>query len=193
MNSIKRFLLAFAGALALGGMGAAPDAAFRAPPKESHPETWFHFIGGNVAKPGITADLEAINGAGISGVQLFHGQFGSQLINRTLFLASMSRNRKGFFSRFLSLGILLRLSFIKQGNLVRILHHIGTLLTGLPKASSLSIEKDLIQMIQLLFQVINLCLLFQDCALELSHFGGSICIFLLCCRHKKSPPKTTLS
>ncbi|MCG6191506.1 glycosyl hydrolase, partial [Maribellus maritimus] len=41
-----------------------------------HPETWFHFIGGNVAKEGITADLEAIAGAGISGIQLFHGQFG---------------------------------------------------------------------------------------------------------------------
>ena len=76
MNSRRRFLLAFVGAMALGGIGAAPDAAFCTPPKESRPETWFHFIGGNVAKPGITADLEAINGAGISGVQLFHGQFG---------------------------------------------------------------------------------------------------------------------
>ncbi|MFV0589988.1 MAG: glycosyl hydrolase [Draconibacterium sp.] len=49
---------------------------FKNPPKVYHPETWFHFIGGNVAKEGITADLEAIAGAGISGVQLFHGQFG---------------------------------------------------------------------------------------------------------------------
>jgi hypothetical protein len=49
---------------------------FKNPPKVYHPETWFHFIGGNVAKAGITADLEAIARAGISGVQLFHGQFG---------------------------------------------------------------------------------------------------------------------
>ena len=49
---------------------------FREPPKESGPETWFHLIGGNVAKVGLTADLEAIGGAGISGIQLFHGQFG---------------------------------------------------------------------------------------------------------------------
>jgi len=49
---------------------------FLTPPKVYHPETWFHFIGGNVAKEGITADLEAIAGAGISGIQLFHGQFG---------------------------------------------------------------------------------------------------------------------
>lgn len=51
-------------------------ALFQEPPRVYHPETWFHFIGGNVAKPGITADLEAIAAAGISGIHLFHGQFG---------------------------------------------------------------------------------------------------------------------
>lgn len=50
--------------------------AFQQPPQVFQPETWFHFIGGNVASKGITADLEAIRGAGISGIQLFHGQFG---------------------------------------------------------------------------------------------------------------------
>jgi hypothetical protein len=50
--------------------------AFREPPKVHYPETWFHYIGGNVSHEGITADLEAIAGAGLSGVQLFHGQFG---------------------------------------------------------------------------------------------------------------------
>lgn len=50
--------------------------AFQTPPPVFHPETWFHFIGGNVASGGITADLEAIKAAGIEGVQLFHGQFG---------------------------------------------------------------------------------------------------------------------
>lgn len=54
----------------------ADAAAFQQPPRIFHPETWFHFIGGNVAAQGITADLEAIAGAGIAGVQLFHGQFG---------------------------------------------------------------------------------------------------------------------
>ncbi|MDR1742699.1 MAG: hypothetical protein LBR48_02630 [Dysgonamonadaceae bacterium] len=51
---------------------------FRSPSPVYHPETWFHFIGGNVARPGITADLEAIAGAGLSGIQLFHGQFGGK-------------------------------------------------------------------------------------------------------------------
>jgi hypothetical protein len=46
---------------------------FLEPPKESRPETWFHLIGGNVAKPGLTTDLEAIASAGLSGIQLFHG------------------------------------------------------------------------------------------------------------------------
>ena len=50
--------------------------AFKSPAKVFHPETWFHYIGGNVSHEGITADLEAISKAGISGIQLFHGQFG---------------------------------------------------------------------------------------------------------------------
>ncbi len=56
--------------------GKHDEKMFMSPPMVYHPETWFHFIGGNVAKEGITADLEAIAGAGISGIQLFHGQFG---------------------------------------------------------------------------------------------------------------------
>ncbi len=59
-----------------GAFGEEDAAAFREPSRVFHPETWFHFIGGNVATQGITADLEAIAGAGIEGVQLFHGQFG---------------------------------------------------------------------------------------------------------------------
>ncbi|MDR2775271.1 MAG: hypothetical protein LBC19_11125 [Tannerella sp.] len=56
--------------------GKADAEAFQSPPQVYHPETWFHFIGGNVAAKGITADLEAIAGAGLSGIQFFHGQFG---------------------------------------------------------------------------------------------------------------------
>lgn len=52
------------------------ESTFKNPDKGYYPETWFHFIGGNISKEGITADLEAISAAGISGIQLFHGQFG---------------------------------------------------------------------------------------------------------------------
>ncbi len=59
-----------------GELRTADRQEFQAPARVFHPETWFHFIGGNVATQGITADLEAIAGAGIAGIQLFHGQFG---------------------------------------------------------------------------------------------------------------------
>ena len=56
--------------------GKADEVSFLAPSKVYHPETWFHFIGGNVSKEGITRDPEAIAKAGFSGIHLFHGQFG---------------------------------------------------------------------------------------------------------------------
>ncbi len=46
---------------------------FASPEKVNYPETWFHFVDGNVDLEGITKDLEAIAGAGISGIQFFHG------------------------------------------------------------------------------------------------------------------------
>ncbi|GAA4800364.1 hypothetical protein GCM10023231_31420 [Olivibacter ginsenosidimutans] len=55
---------------------AINEQTFLHPDRHYYPETWFHFIGGNVSKEGITADLEAIAAAKISGIQLFHGQFG---------------------------------------------------------------------------------------------------------------------
>lgn len=66
--------------------------AFVAPDKVHYPETWFHYIGGNVSHEGITADLEAIASAGISGVQLFHGQFGGQWPATTDDIQCMSEN-----------------------------------------------------------------------------------------------------
>ena len=55
---------------------AQDETNFQQPPKVFYPETWFHFIGGNVSKEGIDADLQAIHDAGISGIQWFHGYFG---------------------------------------------------------------------------------------------------------------------
>lgn len=56
--------------------GAHDETLFFKPAKVNRPETWFHYIGGNVSIPGITKDLEAIAAAGYSGIHLFHGQFG---------------------------------------------------------------------------------------------------------------------
>lgn len=58
--------------------GAHDRAQFLQPEKVFYPETWFHFIGGNVSYEGITADLEAIAEAGIAGVHFFHGQQGGK-------------------------------------------------------------------------------------------------------------------
>jgi len=57
-----------------GGISGEDVANFKNPPKDNYPETWFHFIGGNVSREGLTADMEAIARAKISGVQFFHGR-----------------------------------------------------------------------------------------------------------------------
>lgn len=66
--------------------------AFNSPDRVHYPETWFHYIGGNVSFEGITADLEAIASAGISGVQLFHGQFGGRWPATTDDIQCLSEN-----------------------------------------------------------------------------------------------------
>lgn len=72
----KKLLRTVGVLLACASPSPAADAlaeSFMSPPANSRPETWFHLIGGNVSKPGLTADLEAIAAAGLSGIQLFHG------------------------------------------------------------------------------------------------------------------------
>ena len=77
--ALARLAAALGAILAAGGTspacaaGAPDPLTFASPPAAYRPETWFHLIGGNVARPGLTADLEAIRGAGIAGIQLFHG------------------------------------------------------------------------------------------------------------------------
>ena len=56
---------------------ARDEHLFRQPPRIFYPETWFHFVNGNVSRAGITRDLEAIARSGITGVQLFHGRIGN--------------------------------------------------------------------------------------------------------------------
>ena len=62
--------------MAMLSASAVDFVSFQHPAGDRHPETWFHLIGGNVAKAGLEADLDAIKAAGLSGIQLFHGQFG---------------------------------------------------------------------------------------------------------------------
>ncbi len=52
---------------------AAPslEAGFRQPPHDAKPQTWWHWMNGNVTKEGITADLEAMAQVGLGGAQIF--------------------------------------------------------------------------------------------------------------------------
>ena len=54
--------------------GMADQKLFKHPDRIFYPETWFHFVNGNVSREGITRDLEAIAESGIQGIQFFHGR-----------------------------------------------------------------------------------------------------------------------
>lgn len=45
---------------------------FKSPATEYRPETWFHLMGNNISKEGLTLDLEAIKEAGLQGIHLFN-------------------------------------------------------------------------------------------------------------------------
>jgi hypothetical protein len=44
---------------------------FQSPPDSAKPQTWWHWMNGNITKEGITADLEAMKSVGIGGAQIF--------------------------------------------------------------------------------------------------------------------------
>jgi hypothetical protein len=50
---------------------ADPEAVFRNPPDSAKPGVWWHWMGSNVSKEGITRDLEEFKKAGISGATIF--------------------------------------------------------------------------------------------------------------------------
>jgi hypothetical protein len=58
-----------------GGEESGPtDQGFSNPPDSARPQTFWHWMNGNVTKEGITADLEAMKEAGIGGVFLYNIQ-----------------------------------------------------------------------------------------------------------------------
>ena len=46
-------------------------AGFRNPPSEARPQTWWHWMNGNVLREGIVADLDAMAAIGLGGVTIF--------------------------------------------------------------------------------------------------------------------------
>ena len=60
-------VLAVAGSL----FAADPETVFTTPPELAKPGVWWHWMGCNVSRDGITRDLEAFKAAGISSATLF--------------------------------------------------------------------------------------------------------------------------
>src|SRR5579863_3001490 len=59
--------------LAFASSGAPADsleAGFRNPPDSAKPQTWWHWMNGNITKAGITADLEAMKQIGLGGATI---------------------------------------------------------------------------------------------------------------------------
>ena len=62
-------LLGFA--LTVSAAPADPlESGFLAPPDSARPETWWHWMNGNITKAGITADLEAMKQIGLGGATI---------------------------------------------------------------------------------------------------------------------------
>ncbi len=51
-------------------------SGFQSPPASARPQTWWHWMNGNVTKEGITADLESMQRVGIGGAQIFNASEG---------------------------------------------------------------------------------------------------------------------
>ncbi len=74
-------------ALAISGLPAHSESTleqgFVTPPADARPQTWWHWMNGNVTKEGITADLEAMARIGIGGAQIFNAAQHDDLLRRT--------------------------------------------------------------------------------------------------------------
>ena len=72
MKSRLRILITVA-VLSLAGRFAHADQledGFVNPPESAKPQTWWHWMNGNITKAGITADLEAMKSIGLGGATI---------------------------------------------------------------------------------------------------------------------------
>jgi hypothetical protein len=71
---VSRIAAVGAGMILLAASARADsiEDGFRNPPHSARPQTWWHWMNGNVTKEGITADLEAMQRVGIGGAQIFN-------------------------------------------------------------------------------------------------------------------------
>ncbi len=72
MNMKTRcILIATACTFLCGAFAGELEQGFVTPPDSARPQTWWHWMNGNVTKAGITADLEAMKRIGLGGAQIF--------------------------------------------------------------------------------------------------------------------------
>jgi len=48
------------------------EQGFQNPPVAARPQTWWHWMNGNISREGITADLEAMADIGLGGANIFN-------------------------------------------------------------------------------------------------------------------------
>ncbi|UAK23120.1 glycosyl hydrolase [Sphingomonas nostoxanthinifaciens] len=85
IRALNRMLLAstMAAGTAAFAQSPSPDplrAGFETPPDSARPRVWWHWLSGNIAKQGITLDLEWMKRVGLGGVQMFDGDMGAPQI-----------------------------------------------------------------------------------------------------------------
>ena len=72
--SVESCLVAIVALTYCGRLHAARpmlEEGFKSPPMDARPQTWWHWMNGNVTKAGIKADLEAMKEIGLGGATLF--------------------------------------------------------------------------------------------------------------------------
>ncbi len=62
--------------LPLFGYSMDLESGFLSPPDSARPGTWWHWMGGNISKEGITADMEAMKKVGLRSATLFSAGLG---------------------------------------------------------------------------------------------------------------------
>lgn len=70
-GKIVSIALSIACVSSVGAAAADLDAQFQQPPDSARPQTWWHWVSGNISNQGITADLQAMKEIGLGGCQLF--------------------------------------------------------------------------------------------------------------------------
>ena len=76
MDMRSHFLGATLLCLAITTSAASLDDSFQNPPDSARPQTWWHWMNGNVTKEGITADLESMKRVGIGGATIVNADCG---------------------------------------------------------------------------------------------------------------------